>query len=160
MSIESVMLSNHFILCSPLLLLHSIFPRMSFLMCQLFTSGNNNKSKGVCVCVCVCVHAHMLSHLSRVRLFVTLWTVAHQSPLSMEFSRYEYWSGLPFPSPEIFPDPGIELASLMSSALASRLFPTSATWEATNNKDTVVENPPKGHLWCEGSRCSVTTRAF
>ena len=46
-----------------------------------------------------------------VRLLVTLWTVAHQAPLSMEFSRQEYWSGLPFPSPEDFPDPGIEPGS-------------------------------------------------
>ena len=46
--------------------------------------------------------------LSRVQLFVALWTVAHQSPPSMEFSRQEYWSGLPFPSPEDLPDPGIE----------------------------------------------------
>ena len=37
--------------------------------------------------------------LSRVYLFVTLWTVAHQAPLSMEFSRQKYWSGLPFPTP-------------------------------------------------------------
>ena len=41
----------------------------------------------------------MLSHFSRVQLFVTPWTVAHQVPLSMGFSRQEYWSGLPFPSP-------------------------------------------------------------
>ena len=46
--------------------------------------------------------------LSRVRLFATLWTVAHQAPLSMAFSRPEYWSGLPFPSPGDLPDPGIE----------------------------------------------------
>ena len=46
--------------------------------------------------------------LSRVRLFVTLWTVAHQAPLSMGFSRQEYWSGLPFPSPGDLPNPGIE----------------------------------------------------
>ena len=46
--------------------------------------------------------------LSRVRLFVTPWTVAHQAPLSMGFSRQEYWSGLPFPSPGHLPDPGIE----------------------------------------------------
>ena len=41
----------------------------------------------------------------------TAWTVAHQAPLSMEFSRQEYWSGLPFPSPGYLPDPGIELRS-------------------------------------------------
>ena len=46
--------------------------------------------------------------LSRVRLFVTPWTVAHQAPLPMGFSRQEYWSGLPFPSPGDLPDPGIE----------------------------------------------------
>ena len=43
-----------------------------------------------------------------VRLFVTPWTAAHQAPLSMGFSRQEYWSGLPFPSPGDLPDPGIE----------------------------------------------------
>ena len=48
---------------------------------------------------------------SRVRLFATPWTVAYQAPPSMEFSRQEYWSGLPFPSPGDFPDPGIESGS-------------------------------------------------
>ena len=46
--------------------------------------------------------------LSRVRLFATPWTVAYQAPLSMRFSRQEYWSGLPFPSPGDLSDPGIE----------------------------------------------------
>ena len=49
--------------------------------------------------------------LSRVRLFVTSWTVASQAPLSMEFSRQEYWNGLPFPSPGYLPHPGIEPGS-------------------------------------------------
>ena len=53
----------------------------------------------------------MLSHFSRVWLFMTPWTVALQAPLSMEFSRQEYWSGLPFPSPEDLPNPGIESMS-------------------------------------------------
>ena len=59
--------------------------------------------------------------LSRVRLFATLWTVAHQAPLSMGLSGQEYWSGLPFPSPEDFPDPGIEPRSptLQADALTS-----------------------------------------
>ena len=53
----------------------------------------------VCICVCVCVHAcaSTLSRLSHVQLFVILWTVTHQGPLSTGFSRQEYWSGLPFP---------------------------------------------------------------
>ena len=46
--------------------------------------------------------------LSHVRPFATPWTVAYQAPLSMGFSKQEYWSGLPFPSPEDLPDPGIE----------------------------------------------------
>ena len=45
-----------------------------------------------------------------------LWTVAHQAPLSMEFPRQEYWSGLPFPSPGDLPDPGIEPSSLVLQA--------------------------------------------
>ena len=52
--------------------------------------------------------------LSRVQLFVTPWTVAHQASLSMAFSRQEHWSGLPFPSLEDLPDDGIEPASLES----------------------------------------------
>ena len=59
--------------------------------------------------------------LTRVRLFATPWTVAYQAPLSMRFSRQEYWSGLPFPSPGDLPDPGIELRSpaLQADALTS-----------------------------------------
>ena len=45
---------------------------------------------------------------SRVQLFVALWTVAHQPPLALGFSRQEYWSGLPVPSPGDLPDPGLE----------------------------------------------------
>ena len=55
------------------------------------------------------------------------WTVSRQAPLSMRFSRREYWSGLPCPPLVDLPDPGIELASLMSSAFTGRYFTTSAT---------------------------------
>ena len=59
--------------------------------------------------------------LSCVRLFATPWTVAYQAPRSMKFSRQEYWSGLPFPSPGDLPDPGIEPRSpaLQADALPS-----------------------------------------
>ena len=59
--------------------------------------------------------------LSRVRLFATPWTVAHQAPLSIGFSRQEHWSVLPFPSPGDLPDPGIEPRSpaLQADALTS-----------------------------------------
>ena len=63
---------------------------------------------GVCVCT-----------LSHVWLFVTLWTIAHQAPLSMGLPRQEYWSGLPFPPPGDIPDPGIEP---IAPALAGEFF--------------------------------------
>ena len=60
----------------------------------------------------------------------TLWTVDPQAPLSLGFSRKEYWSGLPCPPPGDLPDPGIESASLMSPALAGGFFTPTTTWEA------------------------------
>ena len=60
--------------------------------------------------------------LSCVQLFAILWIGAHQAPVSMEFSRKEYWGGLPFPTPGNLPDPGIEPASLVSPALAGDFF--------------------------------------
>ena len=75
------------------------------------------------------MHVYMLSCFSRVRLFASPWTAAHQAHLSMGFSRQEYWSGLPFPPPGDLPDPGIEPVSLMSPALTGGFFTTSATWE-------------------------------
>ena len=59
-----------------------------------------------------------------VRLFATPWTIAHQAPPSMGLSKQEYWSGLPFPSPEDLPDPGIEP---LSPALAGRFFTTESS---------------------------------
>ena len=56
--------------------------------------------------------------------FATPWTVAHQAPLSMGFSRQEYWSGLSFPPPGDLPDPGMEPTSLMCPALAGGFFTT------------------------------------
>ena len=55
-------------------------------------------------------------------------SVTHGTPLSVGFPMQEYWSGLPFPSPGDLPDPGIELMSLVSLALAGRFFTTSTTW--------------------------------
>ena len=61
--------------------------------------------------------------------------LAHQAPLSVGFSRHEYWSGLPFPSPGHLPHPGIEPGSLTCPALAGGFFTTSATWEALVHSD-------------------------
>ena len=63
---------------------------------------------------------------------MTLCTVAHQAPLSMGFSRQEYWSGLPFSSPGDLPNPGIKPTSLMFPALAGGIFTTSSTWFSRN----------------------------
>ena len=70
-------------------------------------------------------HVCMLSHLSRVWLCVTLWTLAGQAPLSMGFSKQEYWSGLPCPPPGDFPNPGIKPASPTSPALPVDSLPLS-----------------------------------
>ena len=68
----------------------------------------------------VCV----LSPFSHVRLCAIPWIVAFQASLSMEFSRQEYWSGLPFPPPEDLPHPRIEHRSPTSPGLTSGFFPT------------------------------------
>ena len=68
-----------------------------------------------------CVRARLLRH---VQLFGTLQIIAHQAPLPMEFSRQEYWSGLPCPSPGDLPDPRTEPTSLAPPALPGRLSTT------------------------------------
>ena len=70
--------------------------------------------------------------LSCIRLFAVPWTIAHQAPLPMEFSRQEYWTGVPFSTAGDLPDSGIKPASLVSPALAGRFLTTSTTWEAPN----------------------------
>ena len=70
----------------------------------------------------------VLSH-SVVSNSATPWTVAHQAPLSMKFSRQGYWSGLPFPIPGELPDPGIKPVSLHLLHCRQILYP-HASWEA------------------------------
>ena len=69
----------------------------------------------VCVCVCACM-------CSVVSDFAAQWSVAHQAPPSLEFSRQEFWSVLPFPIPGDLPDPGIKPTSPASPALLGRFF--------------------------------------
>ena len=100
----------------PTLSKHSEFdcwyiPFMKLLSCAVDISG-----------LCCAI----LSHFSHVWLFVTLWTVAHQVPLSMGFSRQEYWSGLPCPPPADLPSPGIEPASPIPPALQADSLPTES----------------------------------
>ena len=113
-----VLLETHMHVCHPVLWNHA--------ECQA------TWCECVCVCACVCV----LVTQSCLTLFVTWWTVTCQAPLSMEFSRQGYWSGLPFTPPGDLPDPGIELESL--------------AWQA----DSLPSEPPgkptllaKGRVW-------------
>ena len=80
------------------------------------------------------VCAYMLSCFSCIQLFVILWIVAYQLPLSQGFSRKEYWSELPCPPPGDLPDPGVDPVSLMPLALAGGFFTTGATCEARRYK--------------------------
>ena len=83
--------------------------------------------------------ACVLRHFSRVQLLATLWTVAHQAPMSMGFFKQEYWSRLPCPPPGDLPDLGIEFASLMSPALADGFFTTNATYRAQGKQDSIQQ---------------------
>ena len=89
--------------------------------------------------MCACV----LSHFSRVWIPVTVWAVAHEAPLSMGFSRQEYWSGLPCPPQRDRPDPGIKP---VSPAFVGWFF---STWEAPGNICTQhnCSCSQKPHAW-------------
>ena len=80
------------------------------------------------------MHAESLNH---VLFFAVLWTVRCWVPLSMEFPRHEYQSGLPFPPPGDLSNPGIEPMYLMSSPLAGRSFTPSAIWDAQRGRQHV-----------------------
>ena len=97
-------------------------------------------------------------------LYATLWTVACQAPLSMKFSRQEYWSGLPcLPAwhlPDPGPDPGIEPTSLMSPALAGRFFTTSTNWEAPQILYYINSLLFKAETWMKWSELFIYTECF
>ena len=93
--------------------------------------------------------------LSRVQLFATPWTVAYQASLSMGFSRQEYWSGLPFPSPGDLPDPGIEPRSPALEAAALTSEPQgSLLWNTTMIvflADITLMNLSSLAFWSDGN---------
>ena len=97
------------------------------------------------------VRAQLVSH---VRLFATPWTIACQAPLSMGFSRQEYWSEQPFPPPGDLSDQGIEPVFLVSLALAAGFFTTSTTWDAPTSTRMGITN--KTH----NSKCWQRWREF
>ena len=88
--------------------------------------------------------------LSCVQVFLTLWTVACQAPLSVGFPREDYWSALPFPSPGDLPEPGIKPTSLASPALAGRFFTTEPpenpnSWPGPNKQQPAAS--AQGRAW-------------
>ena len=91
---------------------------------------------------CPCV----LSHFNCIQLYATLQTGAHQAPLSMGFSRREYWNVLPGLPPGDLPDPGIKPASLRSPVLAGGFF--STTWEAYNKHSFSIHGGKMIHPYC------------
>ena len=86
--------------------------------------------------------------VSPVQLFATPWTVAHQVPLSMGFSREDYWRGLPFPSPGDLPDPGSHPIPPASPALAGRFFTTEPQSFETrlNNRSQMLNYLEKSNI--------------
>ena len=88
--------------------------------------------------MCACI----LSHFSYVQVFATRWTVARQPSLSMGFSRQEYWSGLPFPSPGNLPDPGTKPVSLsfLAGSLPSELPGKSQIDQVPNRLSQLKKN--------------------
>ena len=102
--------------------------------CLIFWPSSSQESwfsygwKGACVLNCC----------SRVQLFGSLWAVACQAPLSMGFSRQEYWSGLSRPPPEDLPNPGIKLMCLKVPAFAGVFFTTSTTWVNKKKEDRLA----------------------
>ena len=93
--------------------------------------------------VWACMHAKLLQSC---RLFATLWTIARQAPMSMGFSRQEYWSGLPSPPPGDLPNPEIKPTSLMSSAWAGGFFTTEPPGKLVDIKTSDSQ---------KASRCSA-----
>ena len=91
--------------------------------------------------------------LSCIQLFATPWTIACQAPLSLEFSKQEYWSGLPFPSPGDLPDPGIKPGSpvLQRDCLPSNLpgKPQVVLWRLNFNLRAMEDHGGRGQAWSD-----------
>ena len=118
--------------------------KSSFLICAV----------NFCAKVLACMH----SYFSCAQLSVTLWTVAHQVPLSTGLSRYEYWSGLPCPPPGDLPNPEIKPVSLTSPALTDGFLTTNAPGKPLC-ADAVLQNHSKQDTPCISTLLPPVNRA-
>ena len=109
-------------------------PKYTSTSCSSITKTNKQTNKQNPIKKKKCVYVLCAKSLSCAWLFAAPWTVAHQAPLSMRFSRQEYWNGLPFPPLGNLLKPGIEPTSLTPHALSGRFFTTSAILEAPVKK--------------------------
>ena len=121
-----------FLMLSKIFIIYILY--LNFIHSEKIFLSNVHASHCCCCCsvtsvVSDSVQLHRRQHCSHIQLFVALWTLACQAPLSLRFSRQEDWSGLPCPLSGDLPNPGTEPMSLISPALAGRFFTTSATWE-------------------------------
>ena len=107
--------------------------RPSFPLSQSLPSGSFHK-----LLILILDMTLTLKSLSCVRLFAAPWTVAYQAPPSMEFSRQEYWSGLPFPSPGYLSDPGIEPGS---STLQADTLPSEPSGKSLSLRGPTLQKP-------------------
>ena len=134
--VETFLFARHFCFCI------KVIERS--LLSSMFSNPNLH--------TCPCVHTHMCVHMPScficVQLFATLWTVALQALLSMEFSRQENWSGRPCPPPRDLPNPEIKPISPMSLMLAAGFFTTTATEEVhIYNTHTRTHTHTRMHSW-------------
>ena len=106
--------------------------RVYFLGGWIITECELRKLKHCQLCFCLAKGKAILTEgaqsLSHVQLFVAPWTVAHQAPLPMQFSRQEFWSREQFPTSGDLPDPGLKPACLVSPVLMGGFLTTSTTW--------------------------------
>ena len=111
---------------------------------------HNGEAGIVCVCVCVCVCV-----LICIQLFAILWTVAHQTPLSMGFPRQECLSGLPFPTPGDLPHSGIELCLL---CIARHILYHCTTWEAPSHSIDILISKRRNWKEARGAKSQESTK--
>ena len=128
--------------------IHTHIDTLTYVYIHVCTHMHIHVCMYIHMCVCVCVPSH-------VQFFVTLWPEACQALLSMEFSRQEDWSGLPFSTPGDLPKPGIEPASLVTLALAGGFFTAAPHMDIHihMHRTTRLHSYSKVNAFCNAMNC-------